>query len=282
MPIWHAILLGVVQGLTEFLPISSTAHLLIVREWLGHENPEDAFTVVIQLGTLAAVFAYFRADIVRLLRGLVIDLRAQRIGVTPEGRMAWLIGVGTIPGGLTGLFLKKWLKHHFYNPTAIALVAIVFGVLMFLAEMWARLRRNVANPGRGEADIGWFDAIWIGIWQALALMPGASRSGTTITGGLFAGLTRPTAARFSFLLSLPIMLAAGAKEFWDGRQFFISSGDALLSLTIGLVTAAVVGYASIAWLLHFLRNYSMMVFVLYRIGLGILLLVLISSGMFAK
>ncbi len=278
MPIWDAILLGLVQGLTEFLPISSTAHLVLVRRWLGHENPDDAFAVVIQLGTLVAVFAYFRTDVVRLVRGFVGDLRARQIGATSEGRTAWLIGVGTIPGGLAGLFLKTWLRETFYNPTAIAWVAIAFALLMAAAEMWAHARRNVANPGRGEADIGWFDAIWVGGWQALALMPGASRSGCTISGGLFAGLSRPAAARFSFLLSMPIMLAAGLKETWSERRTLLASSDDAVSLAVGLAVAAVVGYASIAWLLHFLKRYSMGVFVMYRIGLGVGILAMIAAG----
>lgn len=278
MPIWDAILLGLVQGLTEFLPISSTAHLVLVRRWLGHDNPDDAFAVVIQLGTLVAVFAYFRTDVGKLIGGFVGDLRARQIGATPEGRMAWLIGVGTIPGGLAGLFLKTWLRENFYNPTAIAWVAIVFALLMAAAEMWAYARRNVANPGRGEADIGWFDAIWVGLWQALALMPGASRSGSTISGGLFAGLSRPAAARFSFLLSMPIMLAAGLKETWSERKTLLASSDDAVSLAVGLAVAAVVGYASIAWLLHFLKRYSMGVFVMYRIGLGIGILAMIAMG----
>jgi undecaprenyl-diphosphatase len=278
MPVWDAILLGLVQGLTEFLPISSTAHLVLLRRWLGHPNPDDAFAVVIQLGTLVAVFAYFRGDVAKLIRGFVGDLRARKIGTTPDGRMAWLIGVGSVPAGLAGLFLKKWLHDHFYNPTAIAWVAIGFALVMAAAELWAHARRNVANPGRGEADIGWFDAVWVGVWQALALMPGASRSGCTISGGLFAGLSRPAAARFSFLLSMPIMLAAGVKETWSERTTLLASSDDAVSLAVGLAVAAVVGYASIAWLLHFLKRYSMGVFVMYRIGLGVGILVMIAMG----
>lgn len=272
MPIWEAILLGVVQGLTEFLPISSTAHLLFVRTWLGHPRPEDGFTTVVQLGTLVAVFAYFRSDVAALARGLLTDIRSRKLGATPDGRTAWLIVVGSVPAGVTGLLLKKWLKANFYNLTAIAWVAIGFALLMAAAEVWARARRNVANPGRGEADIGWFDAVWVGAWQALALMPGASRSGCTITGGLFAGLSRPAAARFSFLLSLPILLAAGLKELYDDRRTLLASGDDAAALAAGLAAAAVVGYLSIAWLMHFLNRHSTGVFVVYRLALGVGLL----------
>lgn len=268
MRIWEAALLGVIQGLTEFLPISSTAHLLVARQLLGHPTPEDAFTTVIQLGTLVAVFAYFRADVVRLLRGFLADLRAFRIGSNPDGRMAWLIVLGTIPVVLVGLFLKTWLKATFYNLTAIAVVAIVFALLLGLAEWWAGRRRSRGLPARGENDVTAADAVWVGLWQTLALMPGGSRSGTTITGGLFAGLDRAAAARFSFLLSLPAILAAGVKDFLDERSALLASADDTAALIVGLAVSAAVGYAAIAWLLHFLKRYSTAVFIVYRLVLG--------------
>ena len=210
MPLWHAVLLGVVQGLTEFLPVSSTAHLLAVRTWLGHPHIDDAFTVVVQMGTLVAVYGYFRRDIVALLRAVWADAKLLEVGSSPESRMAWLIVLGTVPGGLVGLLLKKWLKANFYNLPAMGVVAVVFALLMLAAEWWGRRR-----AGRGGESITVGDALSIGGWQALALMPGASRSGATITGGLFVGLTREAATRFSFLLSLPIMTAAGLKELSD-------------------------------------------------------------------
>lgn len=278
MAIWEAVLLGVIQGLTEFLPISSTAHLLVARQLMGHATPEDAFTTVIQLGTLVAVFAYFREEILRLVRGLLADLRAMRFGSNPDGRLAWLILLGTIPVVLIGLLLKSWLKATFYNLTAIAVVAIVFALLLALAEWWAARRRNRGVPGRGEADVSAADAIWIGLWQALALMPGGSRSGTTITGGLFAGLDRAAAARFSFLLSLPAIVAAGVKDFWDERESLLASRADSMALVIGLAVSAIVGYLAIAWLLHFLKRYSTAVFILYRIGLGLVILGALALG----
>ncbi len=277
MPLWQAALLGVVQGLTEFLPISSTAHLLAVRQALGHETPEDAFTTVIQMGTLAAVLWYFRADIAALLRAVGADFRTRRLACSPESRLAWLIVLGTVPAGLAGLLLKKWLKETFYNLTSMAVVAIVFALLMAAAELWAKARRNVADPGKGEDAVGWGTALWVGCWQALALMPGASRSGTTITGGLFAGLSRPAAARFSLLLSLPVMLAAGFKELYDDWHELRSSGQ-VVPLAVGTAVAAVVGYLSIAWLLHFLKRYSTAVFVAYRLVLGAAILALLAGG----
>src|SRR5262245_44362210 len=148
MPIWEAVLLGVIQGLTEFLPISSTAHLLVARALLGHEHPEDAFTVVIQLGTLVAVFAYFRADVARLARGFWLDLRKRTVGATPDGRLAWLIILGTVPAVAVGFVLKNWLKRTFFNLPSIAVVSIVFALLMLAAEWWAHRRIARGQPAR--------------------------------------------------------------------------------------------------------------------------------------
>jgi undecaprenyl-diphosphatase len=290
MSLWEAVLLGVVQGLTEFLPISSTAHLIAVRELLGHATPNDAFTTVIQLGTLIAVLWYFRADIIALIRAVLNDLRAGQFAATPESRLAWLIVFGTIPVVLVGGLYKDELKNpdRFYNLPAMAWVSIIFALLMAAAEVWARARRNVANPGRRIDDIGWATALWVGCWQALALMPGASRSGTTITAGLFAGLARPAAARFSFLLSLPAVFAAGVKELYDefkklkhpadGSHSLFASTDEALALVVGLVVSAVVGYLAIAGLLAFLRRYSMTVFVVYRLVFGALILLMLHMG----
>ncbi|MCZ2340868.1 MAG: undecaprenyl-diphosphatase UppP [Bacteroidales bacterium] len=278
MSVWEAILLGVIQGLTEFLPISSTAHLVVARQLLGHPHPEDAFTTIIQMGTLGAVFAYFRADIAVLLRGVWGDLRQGRPGTSPASRMAWRIGLGSIPAGLVGLLRKDWLKQTFFHMQAIAWVAIIFALLMAASEWWIRRRERLGRPHREEADVTLHDALWVGLWQAMALMPGGSRSGTTITAGLFAGLSRPAAARFSFLLSLPIILAAGAKEFWDERAELLASGSQIIALGAGLLSSALVGYLAIAWLLGFLKRYSMMVFILYRIGLGVWILAMLAVG----
>lgn len=283
MSVWEAVLLGIVQGLTEFLPISSTAHLLVVREWLGHTNRDDAFTTVIQLGTLVAVFVYFRQDIALLIRGVIGDLKNRRLASSPESRVAWLIVAGTIPVVIVGGLAKKWLKAHFYNIEAMAIVAIVFALLMAAAEVWAHRRRS--RPGFEETSINFGTAIWIGLWQALALMPGASRSGTTLTAGLFAGLPRSTAARFSFLLSLPSVLAAGVKELYDEVKkpdSALLTGDGMLTLGIGLVVSAIVGYVAIAWLLHFLKRYSMTVFIVYRLIFGAILLGLVYSARLAN
>ncbi|MFO0825355.1 MAG: undecaprenyl-diphosphatase UppP [Gemmataceae bacterium] len=289
MVLWEAILLGVVQGLTEFLPISSTAHLLVVRQLLGHPHPEDAFTIVIQLGTLAAVFVYFRAEVARLLAGLWADIRAMRIGSTPDSRLGWYIVLGTVPAVLVGFKLKRELKENFFNLPSIAVVSIVFALLMLLAERWAARRKHRGLPEKSEHDIGWRESLWVGFWQACALMPGGSRSGTTITGGLFAGLARSTAARFSFLLSLPVILGAGLKELLDEYKklgspkpdepaSLFASGDDLAALVVGTAVSAVVGYASIAFLLRFLQFHTMTVFVVYRLLLAAVILGLLATN----
>jgi undecaprenyl-diphosphatase len=252
MAIWEAVILGIVQGLTEFLPISSTAHLVVARELMGHKDPKDAFTVVVQLGTLVAVYIYFRKEIKMLLLGFALDLRLRKIGSNPGGRLSWLIILGTIPAVVVGFTLHHWLKDTFYNLKSIAIVAIVFALMLAAAEWWAHRRAKQGRPGRTELNITWLDALWVGIWQACALMPGGSRSGTTITGGLFAGLVRPAAARFSFLLSLPITLGAGIKELYDE-------------------------YFAIAFLLRFLQRYSTVVFIVYRILFGLTILGLLYA-----
>jgi len=288
MPLWEAILLGIVQGLTEFLPISSTAHLLFVRKALGHDHPEDAFTTVIQLGTLVAVFIYFRRDIVALVRAVWNDLRVRKFASTAESRLAWLIVLGTIPVVIVGFTLKKWLKSNFYDLRPMAITAIVFALLMFAAEMWSRRHQRHVTTDT-ETSISWGQSLWIGIWQALALFPGASRSGTTITGGLFAGLSRGTAARFSFLMSLPSVLGAGMKELYDewklykkpdpaGHRSLFESGDEITALVVGTLVSAIVGYFAIAWLIGYLKRYSTTVFVVYRIILGIAILMALSAN----
>jgi undecaprenyl-diphosphatase len=279
MAIWEAVLLGVIQGITEFLPISSTAHLILARKLLGHEHADDAFTVVIQLGTLGAVFVYFRADVAHMLGGLWADIRARRLASTPASRLGWLIVLGTIPAVLCGALFRKELKANFNNPLSIGVVQIVFALFMAAADWWAHRRLNRGQSPRSEQSITALDAIWVGAWQACALMPGGSRSGTTLTGGLFAGLDRPVAARFSFLLSLPIMLGAGVKELADEYKHFQSAE--VTALLVGTFVSFVVGYFAIAVLLNFLRRYSTSLFVGYRILLGATIIALVAAGYFA-
>ena len=279
MPLEEAILLGVIQGLTEFLPISSTAHLVVARKWLGHENPKDAFTTVIQLGTLIAVLLYFIKDIARLTWAVLRDVPRLRPGSSPDSKLAWLIVLGTIPVVAVGFVLKKWIKDHFYDIPTMGAVAILFALLMLAAEVWTTIRKvDLEKTDLELRDITIREALWVGLWQCLALMPGASRSGTTITAGLFAGLSRPTAARFSFLLSLPAVLGAGLEELYDKRKELFASSDQAEPLIVATLVSAVVGYLSIAFLLGFLKRYSMGVFIVYRLLLGGAILGLVWAG----
>ncbi len=285
MPLWQAAVLGLVQGLTEFLPISSTAHLVLVQEWFGRTREElanDPITVVIQLGTLAAVVLYFRPEIVRMLAGLGSDLRSGRIvgSSSPDGRLAKLVLVATLPALVVGAAFGSKIKAQFYNPTAIAIVSIVFALALLASEWWAKRR---TNPPRDDSTLTWFDALVVGCFQAFALMPGGSRSGTTLTACLFLGLARPAAARFSFLMSIPAIGAAGAKDLYD----WLKKGDAdferqAINLFVGTLVAFVVGYASIAWLMRFLQRRSTAVFVGYRLLLGIAILALVAMEVIRK
>lgn len=279
---WQAIVLGVVQGLTEFLPISSTAHLIVVMQLFGQPT-EGPFTTVIQMGTLVAVFVYFRRDIWHILKAVWGDVKARKMGTSTDSRLAWLIVLGSIPAGLAGLALGKKIKEHFHDPLSIGVVAVVFALLMLAAEIWHRTRREDRFlPEVSEVELTWKEAVWIGLWQMCALMPGASRSGTTISGALFAGLGRSTAARFSFLMSLPVMLAAGLKELYDGREGLQASRDEVVNLLVATAVAGVVGYFSIAWLIAFLKRYSMTVFVVYRLILGAVLVTIALTGVLKK
>ena len=286
----QAIILGIVQGLTEFIPISSTAHLVFASRWTNiyDGNPEQitATMAVIQLGTLAAVFLYFAADIWGISTAFIHDhwvliMRKQMSrysgtrGVRPiwlsqEAWLGWLIIVGSIPIGVIGILLKKQIEGEgTKNLWVISIMLIGIALLLLLAEKVGKQRKHMRDLGMG-------DAIVVGLAQAIALMPGSSRSGSTIMGGLFAGQTRETAARFSFLLSIPAITASGLlqlKEAWS-----ILPPDSFQPLLVATIVSAIVGYASIWFLIAYLKRNSTAIFIIYRIVLGIVLLVLLWQG----
>jgi undecaprenyl-diphosphatase len=267
----EAIVLGITQGLTEFLPISSTAHLRIVPAFAGWEDPGAAFTAVTQLGTMAAVLLYFRQDLARIARAWARSVRDPAARSELDARLGWYILLGTIPIGIFGLAFKDQIENGARDLYLIGTALIVLGLLLLVAE-------KVATHDRPLEQITRRDGIAIGFAQALALVPGVSRSGATLTAGLFLGLDRRSAARFSFLLSVPAVVLSGLLEFasiLDG-----SDGDhvGLGALAIATFLAFVVGYASIAFLLRFLTNHSTIVFVVYRVALGTLVLVLAGTG----
>lgn len=270
MTVVQAIVLGLVQGTTEFLPISSIAHLRVVPALLGWSDPGAAFSAVIQLGTLAAVLAYFGQDIWSMTRAVIRGLAVGRPWAKQEARLAWFILLGTLPIAVCGVVFKRFIVGELRSLYVIAGSLIVLGILLWIAEKRAAFRREVA-------DIGWVDSQVIGLAQALALIPGSSRSGTTITAAMFLGLTREAAARFSFLLGVPAIGAAGLFELRDVVNHGLG-GAGLSSLLIGNLTSAISGYLAIDLLLRYLRTRTTHVFVWYRIGLGLLLLGLLAAG----
>ncbi|MSQ32663.1 MAG: undecaprenyl-diphosphatase UppP [Dehalococcoidia bacterium] len=278
MEFWQALVLGLVQGLTEFIPISSTGHLTIVGRWMGLIDPADpekwtAFPAVVQLGTLLAVLWYFLSDIVKITRGFIIANLSfgKMVGKdnTAHSKMGWLIILGTLPIAIVGLVFKNIIEGDFTkNLLVISCSIIGFAIVLFAAEKIGSRKRDMDN-------IRWQDAAIVGISQVFSLVPGASRSGTTISGGLIAGLKRETAARFSFLLSIPAVAASGLLELPKAMH---SLDTPLWILASAIAVAAVSGYMSIAFLLKFLQKNSSLPFVYYRIGLGVVLLALLISG----
>ena len=290
MDLLQAIILGIVQGLTEFIPISSTAHLVFASRWLGIYGGDAEMTTatmaVIQLGTLAAVFVYFAVDIwgistafIRDHFALLTGKRGMRFsgtdGVRPmwlsdESWLGWLIIIGSIPIGTVGFIFKDFIEGPgTKNLWVISIMLISVAVLLTLAEFVGSQRKDIKH-------LGITDAIVVGFCQVLALMPGASRSGSTIMGGLFAGEKRETAARFSFLLSIPAITASGLLEL--RKALHILPKDSFVPLIVGTIVSGIVGYLAIWFLISFLRKHSTGIFIIYRIILGTVLLVLLWQG----
>ncbi len=259
----HAAWLALLQGVTEFLPISSDAHLILVPRLLGWPDQGLGFDTAVHLGTLAAVIAYFRRELVHMARAWLRGLTGA--GLTPDARLAWAVLFGTIPAGLAGLLLHKVVETQLRTPLVIAAATLAFGLLLGWAD------RRGGGP-RDEFMLRWRDVAVIGCAQALALIPGTSRSGITITAALFCGLNRTAAARYSFLLSIPIIAAAGALEV--GTRLLTAPHAALGVLAMGAAIAGVSAYLTIHFFLRLLDRIGMMPFVAYRLVLGAVLLVL--------
>lgn len=289
MTILQAIILGIVQGLTEFIPISSTAHLVIASRLVGlyagvdsvlRAEQTTATIAVIQLGTLLAVFIYFARDIVNITRAFVWDHLAllKKSGgnanaasrLSQDAWLGWLVIVGSIPVAIVGLLFKRQIEGSFTkNLWVIATMMIVIAILLALAEA-------VGKKNRGLPELGIKDALAVGFAQVLALVPGSSRSGSTIMAGLFAGETRETAARFSFLLSMPAIAASGLLELKEAMHKL--PAGSFLPLAVATVVSGIVGYASIWFLLRFLRTHSTAVFIVYRLIVGVLILTALITG----
>lgn len=268
MDAFQAIILGIVQGLTEFLPISSTAHLRLVPAFAGWDDPGTAFTAVVQLGTMAAVLLYFRNDLWNIARAWLRSLRDPAARGTLDARLGWYLIVGTIPISILGLAFKDKIETDARQLVLIGIALIVLGVVLEIAEKVGRKEREVES-------LTMRDGILIGCAQACALVPGVSRSGSTISAGLFLGLTREAAARYSFLLSVPAVVLSGLFELKDVGD---GGGAGAVPTIIATIFAFIVGYASIAWLLKYLTKHPVTIFVVYRIVLGVVVLALVASG----
>jgi undecaprenyl-diphosphatase len=279
MSIIHSILLGIIQGLTEFIPVSSTAHLLLGQRLLGLESGSDlfTFTVLVQQGTLLALIVYYWADLWAIGRAWVIDLcygvilRRQPPFKDGQARLGWYLLLGTIPAAVAGLLLKDLVEKLFSSPLIEASIRMLITIsLLLAAERFGSRTRKLEN-------LSWVDALWIGAAQVLSVFPGASRSGSTIAGGMLRGLDRPSAARFAFILSIPIMLAAGGYETFDLLRSEHVASSMLPSILTGILTSAVVGYLAIRWLLGYLARRPLYVFAIYCtfVLLGIAMLMIV-------
>ncbi|MFD9886565.1 undecaprenyl-diphosphate phosphatase [Streptomyces alboflavus] len=275
----ESFILGLVQGLTEFLPISSSAHLRLTAAFAGWHDPGAAFTAITQIGTETAVLIYFRKDIGRIISAWFGSL----IGKVPrsdhDAQMGWLVIVGSIPIGVLGITLKDQIEGPFRDLRLIATTLIVMGIVLGIADRLAARdetggKHRAVRERKGLKELGVRDGLIYGVCQAMALIPGVSRSGATISGGLLMGYTRESAARYSFLLAIPAVLASGAYELKDAGEGHVSWGPTIFATII----AFIVGYAVIAWFMKFITTKSFMPFVYYRILLGIILFILVGAG----
>lgn len=264
MDLWHIIVLSIIQGLTEFLPISSSAHLILPSQLLGWPDQGLAFDVAVHVGTLAAVVWYFRQQVGQLGRAWVVDTCQRRVG--PDSYLAWAIIVGTVPAGLAGLLLDDWIASHLRSGLVIAITTIGFGLVLWWSDAVGRRQRNL--PGLSLRD-----AVIIGVAQALALIPGTSRSGITMTAALFLGFERESAARFSFLLSIPLIAAAGLLKVLE----LVELGEAAdwTSIALGAAMSFVSALLCIHLFLAFLERIGLMPYVVYRLVLGAVLLLVL-------
>ena len=272
MDYFTALILGLVQGLTEFLPISSSAHVSDVGQFLGEEDPGAAFTAITQLGTELAVLIYFWRDIVRIIRRWCLSLVGKVARNDPDVRMGWLVIIGSIPIGLLGLFFQDQIETSLRSLWITATMLLVFAIVIMVAERVGTQRRELT-------ELTWKHGIGFGLFQALALIPGVSRSGGTIAGGLFMGYTRKAAARYSFLLAIPAVMASGGMQVLEvlGGEA-PGSGTAWGPIFAATLVAFLVGYAVIAWFMKFIETHTFTVFMIYRIVLALVLFALLGTG----
>ena len=278
MTLLEAALLGIVQGLTEFLPVSSSAHLRIIPALAGWADPGAAFTAIVQIGTLVAVLLYFQKDIFSIVRAVIEGMVKRKPLGSAEAKMGWMIVAGTLPIVFFGLLFKSEIETSLRSLYWVNGALIGFALVLSLAERHIKLRLEKDLPLKSMKEIGWKEALLIGLAQSVALIPGSSRSGVTLTGGLFLNLSRETAARFSFLLSLPSVFAAAMLELYKTWGGITSSPDGITNIMIATLTAGIVGYASIAFLLNYLKKHTTTLFITYRLVAGAAILYLVTTG----
>lgn len=276
---FESLILGLVQGLTEFLPISSSAHLRLTAAFADWQDPGAAFTAITQIGTETAVIIYFRKDIARIVSAWFRSLFDRRMRHDHDATMGWLVIVGSIPIGVLGLLLKDAIEGPFRDLRLIATTLVVMGIVLGFADRLAARdeqggRHRAVKQRKSLEQLNTRDGLIFGACQAMALIPGVSRSGATISGGLLIGYTRESAARYSFLLAIPAVLASGLFELKDAGEGHTAWGPTVFATLI----AFVVGYAVIAWFMRFISSKSFMPFVIYRVLLGLLLFALVGAG----
>ncbi len=271
MTVIHALLLGIIQGLTEFIPVSSTAHLLIAERLLGIPSDNSAyavnavfaFTVLIQLGTTLALIVYFWRDLVSLVRAFFAKPFS-----TSENRLAWFIIIATIPALIAGVLLRNLVQGLFATPLLEAAIRLLAAALLLSLAEWLGRRSRTLDT------MNWLDALIVGLFQVLAIFPGVSRSGTTISAGMFRSFDRPSSARFAFLMSVPVLLAAGAYESFAALKSPLLPGGFTEFVLVGIAVAAVVGWLSIRWLLNYLSRHSLYLFAAYCCIVGLIVLLI--------
>lgn len=268
MEIIKAIVYGVLQGFFAWLPVSSVAHVRIAPALFGWEDPGAAYSAVLQLGTTVAVIVYFFNDLSKMTSSVIHSVKERDFKTRHDTRLFFYILAGTIPIVICGVLFQKMIKNQFRGMYIIAIGLIVFGILLYISEKVSRMSRKVE-------DINLKDSLIIGIFQVLALIPGCSRSGSTITGGFFRQLDRESAAKFSFLLGLPAFILSGVFEIFKERESLFAGGN-MLSLMVGTIVSVAVGYLSVWFLLSYLKKHSIMIFVYYRIALGLVIILLLQ------
>lgn len=262
MDLFQAFILGIVQGATEYIPVSSSAHLVLVPWFLGWPDPSFEFEVLVQLGTLVGVFVFFWRDIVAIVQAVLTGLVQRQPFGTFEARLGWLVVVATIPAVVLGLLFKDYFEAAFAAPVFAGGLLIFTAALLVVAERFGSRTRKLES-------MGWLDAVIVGFWQVAAMLPGISRSGATISGAVLKGFDRTSAARFSFLMSIPALLGAGVLALLDLLQAG-TLGSQLPSITVGFIAAAVSGYLCIRWLLGYLQQHSLYIFAAYCAAVSIL------------